>query len=172
MCKWVFKVKRHADGSIEHYKAQLVAKGYTQQKDLDCSDTFAPLAELVTVRCLLVVASARGWFLHQLDVNNAFLHGTLHEEIYMRLSAGVRRKEQRVCRLHKSLYGLKQAPRNWFTTLSNALKETDYIQFGFDYSLFTKFSGKSFIVVLIYIDDIIVVENNSASITNLKGVPQ
>lgn len=106
-------MKQNPKGEVDRYKARLVAKGYSQTYGIDYDETFAPSAKMGTVRTLISCAVNFGWPLHQMDVKNAFLHGDLHEEVYMEIPPGFANSQTvgKVCRLKKSLYGLKQSPR-------------------------------------------------------------
>ncbi|XP_074293183.1 uncharacterized protein LOC141620135 [Silene latifolia] len=128
-CRWVYKIKYKSDGTVERLKARLVVFGNHQVEGIEYGETFAPVVKMGTIRAFLAVAAINKWELHQMDVHNAFLHGDLSEEIYMRLPPGFGHgKEGKVCRLKKSLYGLRQAPRCWFAKLTSALKAYGFTQ--------------------------------------------
>ncbi|CAM8959475.1 unnamed protein product [Rhodiola kirilowii] len=124
-----------------------------------------------TVRIFLAVAVAKNWPLFQLDVDNAFLHGTLDAEIYMTLPPGFFKNEKaagKVFKLKKSLYGLKQAPRQWFSKLSDALLQYGFIPSLNDYSLFTLNKEGHYLALLVYVDDIIITGTTTPMIKHVK----
>ena len=105
-CKWIFTAKHNSDGSINRFKAQLVAKGFTQCHGIDYEEIFAPVTKLNSIKVLLSIADNLDWNLHQIDVKNAFLNGELGEEVYMKIppSKETPKNLGNVCERRKSLY--------------------------------------------------------------------
>eukprot|EP00253_Pinus_taeda_P004608 PITA_04608 len=124
-CKWVYRTKYGPDGKVDKHKARLVAKGFSQVEGIDYTETFSLVAKMNSVCLVLSLAASFKWEVHQMDVKSAFLHGDLHEEIYMEQPLGFIQKDSSlVCRLKKSLYGLKQAPRACDPILMNHVKSS------------------------------------------------
>ena len=170
--RWVFDLKRDADGNPYRYKARLVAKGFTQRFGIDYQETFAPTARLESVRTLLAAATKLGMHIHQMDIVTAFLNGELEEEIFMKPPPGIDfgfHGVQKSCRLLKSIYGLKQASRVWNKTINDALT-----RFGFTRSLkdpciyYIRRNGKLLLLGL-YVDDIILASECDKLLADTKS---
>ena len=121
--KWIFKTELKGNGSLDKFKAKLVAKGFQQHASVDFSDTFSPIVKASTIQIIFTLVVAYNWDILQIDINNAFLNGILHEDVYMCQPEGFVSSTHptHACKLIKSLYGLKQAPRAWFVQLRSAL---------------------------------------------------
>lgn len=101
------KIQYNSDVTIERDKSRLVVLGKHQIELVDFIDTFSPVAKMVSVRAFLAIAIAKKWEIHQLDVNNAFLHGHLPKDVYMYFPPGFSSYfTGKVCKLRKSLYGV------------------------------------------------------------------
>ncbi|WIA35441.1 hypothetical protein OEZ86_003881 [Tetradesmus obliquus] len=154
--KWVFKIKRHADGKIERYKARLVVKGFQQREGIDYTEVYAPVSQHSTFRILLALAAQYGFALHHIDITTAFLNGELEEEVYVRQPPGfVEGPAGYVLQLKKALYGLKQAPRAWHTKLKAALHDMHLQPTSADPGLYVRNDSGGILLALVWVDDII-----------------
>jgi hypothetical protein len=145
------------DGVVVRNKARLIAQGYSQVEGLDFGKTFTPVARHEAIRILLAFAVSKGFKLYQIYVKNTFLNGVIQEEVYVRQPPGFGSPKypDRVYKLSKALYGLKQAPRAWYARLKIFLLEHGYVMGSVDETLFTLNHVTDFLLVQIYVDDII-----------------
>ncbi|RVX11376.1 Retrovirus-related Pol polyprotein from transposon RE1 [Vitis vinifera] len=167
--KWVYKVKQTSIGEVDRFKARLVALGFAQEEGIDFTETFSPVIKPSTVRVLLTLSVQFDWEIRQLDVSNAFLHGILLEDVYMEQPKGFVNSDfpDYVCKLNKSLYGLKQTPCAWFMRLSQTLLEFGFLSSPVDASLFVYHKGHIHLFILIYVDDILVIDTDPSLIQSL-----
>lgn len=168
--KWIFKLKKDAQGNIIIYKARLVAKGYVQEHGVDFDEVFAPVTRLETVRLLLALAAKCEWEVHHLDVKTAFLNGDISEDVYVVQPEGFVKegKEHMVCKLIKALYGLHQAPRAWYLKLNLYLESLGFKKCPSEHAVYTRKEGEEKLVVAVYVDDLLVTGSNVRSIEKFK----
>ena len=157
---------------MEWYRARLIAKGYAQKEGIDFNEIFSPVVRLTTVRIVLAMCATFDLHLEQLDMKTAFLHEKLEEEIYILQPEGFveRGKENLVCRLNKFLYGLKQAPMCWYKRFDSFITSLGYNILSLDHCAYYKrFEVNDFIILLLYVDDMLVAGPNKDRIQELKA---
>lgn len=167
--KWIYKLKKDADGNILKHKARLVAKGYVQRPGIDFDEVFAPVARLDSVRLLLAVAAQFQWQVHHMDVKTTFLNGELGEEVYVSQSPGfIDGKNRKVLRLHKALYGLRQAPRAWNIKLDAVVVSLGFERSASEHAVYTRGKDKSRLLLGVYVDDLIITGACTTAISDFK----
>eukprot|EP00253_Pinus_taeda_P003681 PITA_03681 len=158
-CKWFYKTKYGPDGKVDKNKAHLVAKGFSQVEGINYTETFSPVAKMNSICLIISLATSFKWEVHQMGVKSTFLHGDLHEEIYMEQSTSfIETDSSIVCRLNKSLYGLKQAPQAWYDKMGSFILQTGFSRCHSNNVVYTKKVGKSLIILVLYVDDLILIE--------------
>ncbi|RVW97553.1 Retrovirus-related Pol polyprotein from transposon TNT 1-94 [Vitis vinifera] len=161
-CKWIFKTKRDSKGNIVRYKARLVAKGFTQKEGIDYKETFSPVSSKDSFRIIMALVAHYDLELHQMDVKTAFLNDNIDETIYMVQPENFESNDskQLVCRLKRSIYGLKQASRQWYRKFDQVITSFGFKENTVDQCIYLKFSGSKFIILVLYVDDILLASSD------------
>lgn len=169
--RWVFKCKNEPINTIK-FKARLVIKGYADKNSYDLSDTYSPVARSSDVRFFFSVANKFGLQIHQLDVTTAFLHGTLEQPIYMTIPEGYKDREKlvqtKVCFVQKAIYGLKVSPKRWYTKIKDELLKLKFHVYPFQSCLFVWRNSNRFVLLLLYVDDMLIISNCPDKVTEIK----
>ncbi|GJY49426.1 retrovirus-related pol polyprotein from transposon TNT 1-94 [Tanacetum coccineum] len=155
--KWLFKNKHDEENTVIQNKTRLVVRGYRQEEGIDFEESFAPVARMDAISIFLAYAAHKSFTVFQMDVKNAFLHGTLKKDMYICKPEGFIDADHpsHVYKLKKALYGLKQAPRAWYDELSTFLLQNHFFKGTIDPTLFIRRFDDDILVVQVYVDDII-----------------
>lgn len=167
--KWVFKRKTNSKGETIRYKARLVAKGCSQREGIDFVETYSPAVRYTSIRLLIAMAVKLNLKIEQMDAVTAFLHGDVHETIYMRQPEMFDDESGKVCQLSKALYGLKQASRQWNIKLNEVLLRAGYKRCKKDACIYVHRNGESMVIVAVYVDDLLIFFNRTAWKDQLKS---
>jgi len=171
--KWVFKKNTNAERKVCRCKARLVCKGFTQREGIDFFETFAPVAKFQSIRCLIEISVYYHLKLEQMDVVTAFLNPDVEEEIYIQFPQGLEvpkefKKKAPALRLLKGLYGLKQAPRLWNDAVNATLHRLNFTRCNYDPCLYARKEKSEFVIVALYVDDLILTSNSSNLLSKVK----
>ncbi|CAI7925980.1 unnamed protein product, partial [Closterium sp. NIES-53] len=166
--KLIFRHKYGPDGELTRYKSRLVAKGFQQTKRKEFDEIFAPVGKGTTLRVMLGMVANHGWRIKQMDITTAFLNEIIIEELYMLQPEGLDDGSGRVCRLKKAIYGLKQAPRAWYHNLEETLLAGVFKKSECDHSLFLLQEKEQFLMLLVYVDDILLFSKSSAMVEHVE----
>jgi len=168
-CKWVFKIKRKADGSIDKYKARLVAQGFSQRPGIDYNETYSPVCRLETLRLVLTVAIILGLQIHQIDIVTAFLCAELMELLFMMIPLGISAPEGSCCQLNKTIYGLKQAQRVFNKKVNKKLRKMGFVPLVSDNGVYIRVVNGQISIIVIYVDDMLIMTEKDSEMEAIKA---
>ena len=169
-CKWVFKTKCYAKGQVERYKARLVVKGYSQREGIDFKETFCPVSIKVSLYIIMAIMAHFDFELHRMDVRTSFLNGDLVEDVCISQPTGFEEvgEENMVCKLQKSIYGLKHASRQWYLKFDEVVTAIGFKENIVDQCIYMKVNGSKYIFLVLHIDDILLVANDTNFLVETK----
>ena len=161
-CRWIYRLKEVENGQPGRYKARLVAKGYSQIKGVNHDETYSPVLSFTSLRALFAHAAQQGLDIFHIDIETAFLHADLSDEVYMCQPEGFVSSDQKgkVCRLKEPLYGLKQGSREWNKKLKNKLvNDIKMKQLIYDNCIYYISEGDKVMFVATWVDEILFFTN-------------
>ncbi|MBW0473016.1 hypothetical protein O181_012731 [Austropuccinia psidii MF-1] len=168
--RWVFDIKRNVDGSVDRFKARLVARGDRQRPGVDCAETYTPTASLMSLRLLIATAALRGWRVASFDVSGAYLYSPVEETVLIEPPVDFLPELQgKALRLKKALYGMQQAGRCWWKFLSSILNWMGFIATEVDQSLYIFRNKEEVIAIWVHVDDGVIISNSLDKISDFKN---
>ncbi|OWZ04384.1 Gag-pol Polyprotein [Phytophthora megakarya] len=172
-CHWALAMKYNADGSIERFKARLVAQGNHQEFGVNCDEVYAPVARFESLRLVLAIGTILDCHIHQMDVHTAFLDGSMdgEQKVYMYKPPGYRQSghEGLVYELKNNIYGLKHAPKIWYNVLHKFFTGLGFVRCNTQYCIYVQKVGEHWIIVVVYVDDLTIMSKDMRLINQLKS---
>jgi hypothetical protein len=170
--KWVFKVKRNPNSTVECYKAGLIAKGFGQRPGVNFNEMFAPTTKGATLRAIFALAVLVNLELESFDISTSYLNSELHGvDVYMQQPDGFAKHNTTwVARLLKGLYSLKQGGRKWFCHLEEVLFELGFARIRSDLLVFIWERDGVKVIVPVFVDDIMHASKLKEKIAEIKGL--
>nr|CCA21616.1 putative polyprotein [Albugo laibachii Nc14] len=168
-CKWVFAIKRDGHGSIQRYKARLVAQGLRQTAGVDYNGTYSPVASISSIRVFLSLCDQLGYEVRQYDVDTAFINGYLNENVYMWPPPGIQVRPGQVCKLQRSLYGSEQASAVWYKTISKVFRKLNFKQYASYSCIFSREEQRNFVYIALYVDDMFIPAKSTQEIEGISS---
>lgn len=170
--KWIYRLKRDAEGNVKRFRSRLVVQGFRQTHGVDFDEVFSPVVDYVLVRVFFVLLVVlRGWVDTHIDIKCAYLYGKLKESIHMQIPLGYRTNNNvdKVWLLQRALYGLHQSGRQWYFDLDDTLQKLGFVKFELFNCVYTL--GVN-VVLVVYVDDIVIFSSDTATkeiVLNLIG---
>ena len=161
--KWIYKLKREIDEKVIRFKIRWIIWNFEQRENFDYNETFVIVIKLMNYKIIFAIIVANDWNLKQMNVIIVFLYENVEEKIYVKLSIEYK-QSIKICRLQKVLYNLKQSSRMWYNILTSFFKKHKFVFFDVDLNVF--FNEK--LIIIIYIDNILLIEFNSKHIVVVK----
>jgi hypothetical protein len=164
-------MKYDSKGKIKRFKERFVAKGLTQREGIDYIKTFLSVSKKDSFKIIMALVAHYDLELHQINVKTMFLNGDLQESVYMAQPEGftIEDKEYMGLRLKKSIYGLKQASIQWYLKFDEVVKKCGFVKNQVDNCIYIKIKGSMFIVLVLYVDDILLASSDKNLLYETKG---